>query len=97
MGTDFRKKLIFVLLYGICLQLINAGHYIKHVAGPFTDKIQRCVICGEVINDYTNARWPAGQPAPTGFPEGDLYITDKGNPKTYTQTIDEFDTFDNCN
>ncbi len=41
-----------------------------HVAGPFVEWQQRCARCGAMLNDYRNAAWPKGQPAPTGFVEG---------------------------
>jgi hypothetical protein len=74
----------------------RAKHYVKHVVGELNGNVQRCVICGEIINDYRNAMWPVGQPAPTGFAPGDLYITN-GNPKMYVSSIDEYDTSENCN
>lgn len=77
----------------IMLKKASAQHYVKHHVGELNEMVQRCVLCGEIINDYRNAMWPQGQPAPTGFASGSLFIS---NGKMYCPTIGEYDTFENC-
>jgi len=80
----------------VMVNKFHAQHFIRHVIGELTDNIQRCVICGEVVNDYRGAMWPAGQEAPTGFPKGDIYVSAQGNPKMFCSDISEYDTYINC-
>ena len=61
---------------------------VKHLVGNLVDGIQRCIICGEIINDYTDVMYPAGQPAPKGFPAGPVYVSGT-NPKIYTSIEEE--------
>lgn len=74
------------------------NQYIRHVVSEMDDSmIQRCIICGEVICDYTNAMWSSGQDAPKGFGEGNLYISKTGNPTVFRTDHWEPPTeFDNC-
>jgi hypothetical protein len=57
--------------------------------------IQRCVICGEIIFDYSQACWPSGQIAPKGFSPGELFI-EGVNPKSFYGTIEDGVDFKNC-
>lgn len=45
-----------------------------HVAGEYTDLIQRCVVCGEILVDNRNAMVPVGSSAPKGFPRGPVTV-----------------------
>jgi len=63
---------------------------IRHIAGEMVNGIQRCIICGEVICDYTNTLTPSEQPPLKGWPEGDIFIS--GN----MTTIFPPDKFENC-
>jgi len=65
--------------------------YTKHILAPFNDieKVQKCIICGEIIHNYQNAMYaldPDGKPiVEKGWMEGEHYVS-TGNP-TYLQTI----------
>lgn len=48
--------------------------YTQHVAGPMTDGVQHCVVCGLVLMDYRQAMVPAGDTLPTGWAEGPVYV-----------------------
>jgi hypothetical protein len=58
---------------------------IKHIAGNFVNGKQECIMCGEILCDYTHMMSPAGTPAPKGWPVGKIYKS-HGNP-TITSTI----------
>lgn len=47
---------------------------IRHIAGPYEDQVQYCVVCGKIITDYRGARWPDGQRPPQGFREGEVFV-----------------------
>lgn len=49
---------------------------VVHVAGPYADLVQHCVRCGEVLTDYRNAYYPAGEPPPRGWAEGEELVVD---------------------
>lgn len=79
--------------------------FIKHIVGEFDHETmsQSCIICGETICDYSNACWPIGQPPPSGWAAGALYIHGK-NPTSYfqdTNGVNDFiepgDVIINCN
>lgn len=59
-----------------------------HVAGPMIEWVQRCTRCDVVLNDYRNAAWPEGQPAPTGFEDG-AHIDMETHPGFRAQMITE--------
>lgn len=47
--------------------------YIEHQAGDFEDGLQVCVLCGEVICDYTG-HWMSSDNSPIrGFASGTVY------------------------
>lgn len=71
---------------------------IKHIVIDMDESmVQRCIICGEVISDYTNTMKPKGDPMPKGFPSGDVYVI-KGKGFTTSSTVlKENETFKNCN
>jgi hypothetical protein len=71
-------------------------HFTKHVVGKMDGMIQRCIICGEIISDYTNAMWPDDQSPPKGFAAGEIYIR-YGQPLIITSQISEEDEVVNCN
>lgn len=48
--------------------------------------IQHCVICGDVISDYSNAMWPIDTDRPKGFPAGFVYISNT-QPKILTRQL----------
>lgn len=62
--------------------------YTKHVVGEMVELVQRCLICGEVISDYRNAWYPAGQDAPTGWAPGELFVS-SGNPIMFATSISD--------
>lgn len=69
--------------------------YKKHIVADMDNSmIQRCIICGEIISDYTNAMWPSGQSPPKGFGAGEVYIS-KGFPTISTIQEPE-EGFENC-
>jgi len=46
----------------------------RHVVTEMDETmIQRCVICGKVISDYSNSAWPEGQQLPKGFEAGEIF------------------------
>lgn len=68
---------------------------IKHIAGEFREGKQECIMCGEMICDYTNAHWPAGQNAPKGWAIGPIYISGV-NPKIFTTTAPDTGEVSDC-
>jgi hypothetical protein len=70
---------------------------IRHVVTEMDDEmIQRCVICGEIICDYSRGvMYPATQEPPKGWAAGDLYIQGK-NPTVYSTTIGDDEDFEDC-
>lgn len=48
---------------------------VRHIAGEMVDLVQRCVICGYVILDYTNSPYYVGGGELKGFREGEVFIT----------------------
>ncbi len=63
--------------------------FVKHIAGPMENMVQRCVICGYVISDYRNAMWPMEQGPPQGFNPGEVYISKNTNPTQLLTAVDE--------
>lgn len=72
--------------------------YIKHIVTDIDKSmIQRCIICGEIINDYTNAMWPQGQKSPKGYSAGNVYVSKNINPTIYlTDLVIGDNEFENC-
>lgn len=68
---------------------------VRHIVGVFKDNKQECIMCGELICDYTHAMFPEGQAAPSGWPIGELYITGKF-PKIYETTPPANTTINDC-
>lgn len=63
---------------------------IIHQAGLMLDYVQLCVRCGYVLNDYRNAAWPTGQPAPSGWaPGAHVEVEDRYNPKYAGVTLSD--------
>ena len=48
--------------------------------------IQRCVICGAVIDDYSNSMWPLEQGPPKGYAAGNIYRSENG----FITTVQEY-------
>jgi len=60
-------------------------YWTKHIVSDInSDGIQRCILCGEEIYNSNGLSYPAGQPAPQGFPPGELYISEDTNPRITT-------------
>lgn len=70
---------------------------IRHVVAEMDDDmIQRCVICGKIICDYSGGvMYPADHEPPKEFPAGEIFIQGK-NPTVYFNTIGENDQFEDC-
>lgn len=47
---------------------------VEHVMGPLHQGVQECARCGEILTDYRDASWPAGQDAPSGLTPGQRYV-----------------------
>lgn len=45
----------------------------NHIAGEYSDLMQHCIICGEVIIDDRGAVYPEDGPCKKGFPPGPVY------------------------
>lgn len=57
--------------------------FIKHVVIDMDDsRVQRCVICGEVICDYRNSMSCDGSIS-KGFGSGSVYISKSKNPTVF--------------
>ena len=67
---------------------------IKHIAGEYSDKIQRCIICGYLITDYNGVVWIGDEPR--GFAEGQEVFVNENKSGRF-MTIVEPDKFRNCN
>lgn len=66
--------------------------YIEHTVGEMVDLVQRCVICGMVIQDLNGVMMhPAPKPgeAPPSWAPGQLFISKAGNPTYYVRHIRE--------
>lgn len=68
---------------------------VKHIAGPFRDNMQECILCGEIICDYTHAMFPEGSPAPKGWAIGEIYISGV-NPKVFSTQRPDNETVIDC-
>jgi hypothetical protein len=80
-GEQFEHKFISIMD-----DTVPITKYVEHLAGALEDNIQLCRLCGTVLNDFTNAAWPANQPPPPGFPEGPLYVSGR-NPTTFSTML----------
>jgi hypothetical protein len=59
-------------------------HWIKHVVVEMDESmIQRCVICGAIIRDYTNVSYLIKDGPPKGFATGDVYVSVNTNPTCF--------------
>ena len=47
--------------------------YTEHKAGEYEDGLQICVLCGEILTDYTGVWMTSDGRPPQGFPEGKIY------------------------
>lgn len=56
--------------------------FIRHIVLEMEDLVQRCLVCGQIVNDESNSVWPKGK-KPKGWPAGRLYISE-GQPRHYT-------------
>lgn len=77
------------------------SQFVRHIAGPFEERQQFCIICGYKICDYRNAFYLSGDGAPlSGFKEGELWIQGK-NPTSFFTSLDgileDEDTVIDCN
>lgn len=70
--------------------------FTRHVAGEFANKMQSCTICGKVILDYRNAMWPADQPEPKGWRQGQIFISNTVNPQLIQLDIEDGDAVIDC-
>lgn len=68
--------------------------FTRHVVAAMDNtRVQHCVLCGEIINDYRNVMYH-GEP-PKGFPKGFVYVSE-GRP-TILQTEEPRETVFYCN
>lgn len=58
-------------------------------------KIQHCIICGEIISDYSGVMFPEGETIPKGFQPGNVFVSE-GNPIEMKTTLLVGETFVNC-
>lgn len=72
---------------------MNAEAYTRHTAGEMVDGIQRCVVCGHVLIDYTKTRLvPSDAPLSKGWKPGHVYVL--GNYSA--NSIGESEPFNDC-
>lgn len=64
---------------------------IRHIAGPYEDHVQYCVICGRKLTDYRGALVVQGTPSLRGWPEGEVFV--RGN---MTSTKSPTHHFEDC-
>lgn len=69
--------------------------YTKHHAGSPEGLVQRCILCGEAICDYTNAMGE-GQWRPAFWEEGEIYVSVSKNPTITITSYPEGDIVLNC-
>lgn len=56
--------------------------YIRHIVSELDETgVQRCIICGEIINDYRNLMWIKEDGPPKGFAPGVVIASSARNPK----------------
>lgn len=49
--------------------------YTKHLVEEMDNsRVQKCILCGAVINDYRNAMIPEGQSPSKGYSAGYIYV-----------------------
>ena len=71
--------------------------FVKHYVTDMDESmVQNCIFCGETISDYRNTMQPIGQPAPRGFPLGDVFVSDTKNPKIFVRELPAEDEFEKC-
>jgi hypothetical protein len=69
---------------------------IRHIVSEMDENmIQRCIMCGEIIFDYSNAAWPAEQEPPRGFAPGQLFIQGK-NPTSFFNELPDNENYEDC-
>lgn len=56
--------------------------FIRHIVLQMEGLVQRCVVCGQIVDDERNSVWPEGM-EPRGWQPGPLYISE-GQPRHYT-------------
>lgn len=72
-------------------------HYTKHLVSEMENGIQKCLVCGEVIFDYSKgAFYPEPEETPKGFAAGVLYISTQTNPTVFVQKVNEDDQITLC-
>jgi len=63
--------------------------YVKHILAEYdeVERVQRCIICGEIIHDYRNAIFESQEDADNnkGWVEGEHYVS-YGNPQYFWST-----------
>ena len=70
--------------------------YIRHQVVEMDESmVQRCVLCGEVISDYTNCMYPIEQGPPVGWGAGSVYIL-PGNPTLFKIFLSPGEEFLEC-
>lgn len=70
----------------------------RHILGESVDRQQYCVLCGELIVDYSRAVGPINQGPPPSWPEGEFYIGGKTPTVMSSQlpTLEDDDTLVSC-
>lgn len=59
--------------------------FTKHIVADMdASMVQRCLICGTVINDYRNLVQASGSPVPKEYAAGEVFISDTNNPRIST-------------
>ena len=68
---------------------------VKHIAGPFRNNTQECIMCGYVLCDYTHAMYPAGTKPPQGWPVGEVYVSGV-NPTVFSTQRPDNEVITDC-
>lgn len=76
-----------------------AYKYVRHQIGEMVDLVQRCVICGHIVQDLRNAMY-CGDGKPGGYEPGAILISEGKNPtitmnEKYITNYDELE-IENC-
>lgn len=71
--------------------------YTEHIVNEMDESmVQRCVLCGEVIEDYNGCSWPANQDPPTGWPAGSVFVMKNGGVTHLKRELDADDRSVKC-
>ncbi len=63
--------------------------YTRHIVGDADeDRVQHCLVCGEIVSDYSGAMaWTGDGGPPTGFAPGEIFTFTTGGSTTLSTSL----------